>query len=330
MYIAIDAMSGDWGLSVAIPAAVTAVKKWDDLNLILVGDKEQIVSMLPAEYKDSSRILIQHASEVVLMDDHPVQALRQKKDSSMRVAIDLVKKNEATACLSSGNTGALMATSTLVLRTIKSIERPAICAAMPSQKGWVYTLDLGANVDVSAVQLHQFALMGIAMVQAIENIEKPTVGLMNVGSEESKGNKITQEAHALISNDENINYLGFVEGDDIYVGNVDVIVMGGLEGNIALKTSEGLAKYISAIIKQEFKANILNKIIALISYPILKNIAKKLSPSKYNGACLIGLNGIVVKSHGNADINGFLQAIGVTRQLAQNNTPEKIKNLIRT
>lgn len=335
MHIVIDAMGGDCGLSVTIPSVIKAVQKWSDIQITLVGNEQDIVNYLTQHHHNdyqqlNSKITIQHASEHISMEDHPVQALRQKKDSSMHVALKMVKEKQAQGCLSAGNTGALMAISTMILRTIKCIERPAICSPLPSQRGWVYVLDLGANVEVSAQQLYQFALMGTAMVQATENIAKPKVGLMNVGSEEIKGNKTTQEAHQLISDNPQINYQGFIEGDDIYMGNMDVVVMGGLEGNIALKTSEGLAKYIKSVIKAVFTSNMLMKAMALLCSPALNKISKQLSPSKYNGACFIGLNGIVVKSHGNADIGGFIKAIGVTRKLILDNTTDKITHLLST
>lgn len=331
MKIAVDVMSGDRGLSVTVPGVIKAARLWEDTHIIMVGDQQKIVDYIEKKHHHAyvqiaSKITIQHASETILMDEHPVQALRQKKNSSMHVAVNTVKNQEAEGCISAGNTGALMAISTLILRTIETIDRPAICAPMPSRRGWVYALDLGANIEITPQQLHQFALMGTAMVQAIEDVGEPKVGLMNVGAEEMKGSKITQEAHQLIGQDSLINYQGFVEGNDLYMGDVDVVVMGGLEGNIALKTSEGLAKYIAGVIKKEFTRHWLCRIVGLIGYPILKSIATNLSPSKYNGACFIGLNGIVVKSHGNAGIKGFVQAIGVTRKLILNQTPKKIKN----
>ncbi|MBT5500525.1 MAG: phosphate acyltransferase PlsX, partial [Thiotrichales bacterium] len=258
--------------------------------------------------KFADRINITHASEVINMSDSPSVALRHKKDSSMRVAINLVKNGEADACVSAGNTGALMSIARFVLKTIKGVDRPAIMSAVPTLTGPTHVLDLGANIDSKPSTLLQFAIMGSIAVQNTENIKNPSVGLLNVGSEELKGNEKSQETSELLKNS-SLNYIGFVEGDDIYKGNIDVIVCDGFEGNIALKASEGVAKMFSYFIRKSFNKNLFTKLVALIAQPVMRDFKSKVDPGKYNGASLLGLKGVVVKSHGNADVDSFLQAI---------------------
>ena len=256
----------------------------------------------------ADRIDVTHASEVINMSDSPSVALRHKKDSSMRIAINLVKNGDADACVSAGNTGALMSIARFVLKTIKGVDRPAIMSAVPTLTGPTHVLDLGANIDSRPSTLLQFAIMGSIAVQNTENIENPSVGLLNVGSEELKGNEKSQETSELLKNS-SLNYIGFVEGDDIYKGNVDVIVCDGFEGNIALKASEGVAKMFSYFIKKSFNKNLFTKLVALIAQPVMRDFKSKVDPGKYNGASLLGLKGVVVKSHGNADVDSFFQAI---------------------
>ncbi len=309
--VSIDASGGDFGLSVTINAGINALKSYDDLNVIFVGDQTGIEKELQKNSSYSKfvdRIEITHATEVINMSDSPSVALRHKKDSSMRVAINLVKNGAADACVSAGNTGALMSIARFVLKTIKGVDRPAIMSAVPTLSGPTHVLDLGANIDSKPRTLLQFGIMGSIAVQNTENIESPSVGLLNVGSEELKGNEKSQETSELFKKS-SLNYIGFVEGDDIYKGNIDVIVCDGFEGNIALKASEGVAKMFSYFIKKSFNKNLFTKLIALIAQPVMRDFKSKVNPGKYNGASLLGLKGVVVKSHGNADVDSFFQAI---------------------
>ncbi|NOQ79519.1 MAG: phosphate acyltransferase PlsX [Gammaproteobacteria bacterium] len=326
--LAIDAMGGDIGLDVTVPAAVDTLKDYAHLKIILVGDQsaiEQRLENCPASIRQ--QIVIQHASQVVGMDEKPASALRGKKDSSMRVAINLVKSGAADACVSAGNTGALMATGRFVLKTLPGIDRPAICSAIPTQTGHTHMLDLGANIDLSAQHLFEFAVMGSVLTSAIDSIEKPTIGLLNIGEEEMKGNEQVQQAAQLIANS-NLNYHGFIEGDDIYKGVVDVVVADGFVGNISLKTSEGVAKMIIFYIKREFNRNWLTKLAGLVAMPVLNAFKSKIDPRKYNGASLVGLKGIVVKSHGGADVFSFSNAIKVAMLEVENKVPQKISKVL--
>ena len=309
--VSIDASGGDFGFSVTINAGINALNTYDDLLINFVGDKTEIKKELKnnsLSSKFTDRIVITHASEVINMDDSPSVALRHKKDSSMRVAINLVKSGDADACVSAGNTGALLSIARFVLKTIKGVDRPAIMSAVPTLTGPTHVLDLGANIDSKPSTLLQFAIMGSIAVQNTENKDKPSVGLLNVGSEELKGNEKSQATSELLKKS-SLNYIGFVEGDDIYKGNVDVIVCDGFEGNIALKASEGVAKMFTFFIKKSFTKNLFTKIVALVAQPVMKDFKSKVDPGKYNGASLLGLKGVVVKSHGNADADSFLHAI---------------------
>lgn len=322
--VAIDAMGGDHGPSVTIPAAINALKKHPHLNLILVGDEQKLKDALSQHGAgDNPRMDVHHASQVVEMDEPPSRALRGKKDSSMRVAINLVKDGVANACVSAGNTGALMATSRFVLKTLKGIDRPAIISALPTTQGHTHMLDLGANIDSSAEVLYQFALMGSVLTRAVDNIDKPTVGLLNIGEEEIKGNEQVKAAHKILSESE-LNYIGYVEGDGIYTNSADVVVADGFIGNIALKSSEGVAKMISHTMKEEFKKNIFTWISALVALPVLNAIKKRIDPRSYNGASLVGLRGIVIKSHGSADALSFTTAISEAVLEVKTNVPELI------
>ncbi len=299
--IAVDAMGGDFGPEVTILASIKAVEKCKGLNIILVGKPEAIEHELAQTNTQlPSSITIYPATQVVEMDEPPALALKKKKDSSMRVAINLVKEGQAAACVSAGNTGALMATSKFVLKTIKGIDRPAICSALPAKTGHTHMLDLGANVDCSADQLFQFAVMGSVLASSVDANASPSVGLLNIGSEAMKGNETIKAASKILQSSA-LNYVGFVEGDDIYKGGTDVIVTDCFSGNISLKTGEGLASFVSHVIRTNFSSNILRKAVALIAYPILQAIKNKLDPRRYNGATLLGLNGVVVKSHGGSD-----------------------------
>ncbi len=323
--IALDAMGGDHGIDTVLPAALQALKQHPELELILVGDE----TLLNSKVSPQSRLHIHHASQVVEMHEMPSKALRQKKDSSMRVAINLVKSGEAQACVSAGNTGALMATARFVLKTLPYIDRPAICTALPTMTGQIHVLDLGANVDSSAQHLLQFAVMGSVLTSAINNIDNPRIGLLNIGAEEIKGNEQVKQAAQLLSS-KPINYTGFVEGDDIFKGTVDVVVCDGFAGNVALKASEGAAKMITHYFKQAFSANLLTKFAALVSMPVLKSLKHRIDPRRYNGASLLGLQGIVIKSHGGADALAFSYAIHEAILEVEKNVPERIRDQLDT
>lgn len=322
--IAIDAMSGDKGLEAVVPAAIDFLKEYDDTILTLVGDETRLNTEL-SRLKQSSneRLIIQHATQVVTMDEAPAQALRGKKDSSMRVAINLVKSGEADAAVSAGNTGALMATGRFVLRMLPGIDRPAICTAIPASTGHTYMLDLGANIDSTSEHLYQFAVMGSELARAIDATDKPRIGLLNIGSEDIKGNEQVKAAHEKLQNGD-FNYIGFVEGDDIFHGDVDVIVCDGFVGNVALKTSEGLAKMLSNELKARYTKSIFTKVAALISYPVLKAFRNRFDHRRYNGASFLGLKGIVIKSHGGADSVAFANAIGIARKAVMEKVPDRI------
>lgn len=303
-------MGGDHGLSVVIPACVRAVKRSPNLKLILVGVHDKISAALKSQGVFSTKQLsIVHASETVTMDELPSHALRNKKDSSMRVAINLVKEEKAHACVSAGNTGALMATARFVLKTLPGIDRPAIISEVPTMKGKTWVIDLGANVDSCAEHLFQFAVMGSALIQALEKKTKPKIALLNIGVEEIKGNDQVKRTAHMLAECSLINYIGYVEGDHFYSGEVDLVVCDGFVGNVALKASEGLAKLILMVLKESFNKNWLTKLTGLIALPVLKNLKNRLDPARYNGASLLGLNGIVVKSHGGASQLAFQCAI---------------------
>jgi glycerol-3-phosphate acyltransferase PlsX len=277
--------------------------------VILVGREEEVHRALErARPPDPARIEVRHASEVVAMDDAPAAALRGKRDSSMRVAVNLVKSGEAQACVSAGNTGALMAISKFVLKTLPGIDRPAICTVLPSLKGHTHMLDLGANVDCAPEHLLQFAIMGSVLVSSIEGKERPSVGLLNIGEEEIKGNEVVKQAAELLRASP-LNFLGNVEGTDIYKGTTDVVVCDGFVGNVALKTSEGLAQMLTTFLRREFKRNLLTRLAALMALPVLNAFKRRVDHREYNGASLLGLRGIVIKSHGSADRLAFRRAI---------------------
>lgn len=328
--IAIDAMGGDFGPEVTVAAASRILKKRQDVNLILVGLEDQIQAQLTKHnLKTSDRLSIQHATEVVAMDEPPAQALRKKKDSSMRVAINLVSEGKANAVVSAGNTGALMATAKFVLKTLPGIDRPAIMTTLPSTKGHTHMLDLGANVDSSADHLFQFAVMGSVTATAVDNLENPRVGLLNVGSEAMKGNAQVKAAEPLLQNS-NLNYIGFVEGDDIFTGDVDVVVCDGFVGNVSLKSTEGVAKMITHFMREEFNRNWFTKLIGLVAMPVLKSFKKRVDHRRYNGASLLGLKDIVIKSHGGADDYAFGVAIDVAILEVEKCVPMQIDSHLET
>jgi phosphate acyltransferase len=307
--IAIDCMGGDHGPHVTVPAALEFLRNHADVDIVLVGLRDALEAELKARRATAgARLRIHAASEVVLMDDPPAVALRSKKDSSMRVAVDLVKSGEAQACVSAGNTGALMAISRFVLKTLPGIDRPAIISVLPTMKGSTYVLDLGANVDCTAEHLLQFALMGSTLVSAVEHKDSPRVGLLNIGEETIKGNEVVKQAAELLRAS-GLNFIGNVEGDGIFKGDADVIVCDGFVGNVMLKSAEGLAQMMRAILRQEFMRSVLTKLVGVFVLPVLHAFRRRLDPRGYNGATLLGLRGIVVKSHGSADAFGFGRAI---------------------
>ena len=322
--LAVDAMGGDHGPKITVPASINALTRYDQLHIILVGDKELIEKELQKNKYTNTRLSIQHASEVVEMDESPQSALKNKKDSSMRVAINLIKEEKAQACVSAGNTGALMATARYVLKMLPGIDRPAIASSLPSQKGTTYMLDLGANTDCSAEHLLQFAVMGAMLVSSVTGNPNPSVGLLNIGSEDIKGNEIVKEASELLRRS-HLNFYGNVEGNDIFKGTTDVVVCDGFVGNVALKTAEGIAQLMGRFLTQEFKRNWMTKVMAFVSLLVLNRFKKRLDPRRYNGASFLGLKGIVIKSHGGADSYSFFFAIQTAIEESKNNVLEKIQ-----
>ncbi|MBS9777548.1 MAG: phosphate acyltransferase PlsX [Gammaproteobacteria bacterium] len=326
--IAIDAMGGDAGTESIASAVNLALKQLSSVNLVLVGDEQRITKALENQGLSSHpRLSIKHTTEVILSDDSPSSVLRNKKDSSMRVAIEMVAAGEADACVSAGNTGALMGLARYILRMLPGIDRPAICTTLPNKYGRIHWLDLGANVDSSAEQLMQFAVMGSALCSVVDGVESPEVGLLNIGSEAIKGNDQVKKAAELLKASP-LNYIGYVEGNDIYNGKVDVIACDGFVGNVALKTSEGLASLISGLLKENFTRNIFTKIAAAIAMPVLKRVTNTIDPGKYNGASLLGLNGIVIKSHGGADDKAFANAIRIAELEVQKQLPSQIRGML--
>lgn len=321
--IAIDAMGGDHGISVTVPASLDSLSKFSDIEIILVGKQDLINEELSKHPYDTSRVTVQHAEQVVEMDDLPSKALRNKRQSSMRIALNLVKDDEAQACVSAGNTGALMAVAKFVLKTLPDISRPAICTTMPTMKGHVHMLDLGANVGIDGETLAQFAIMGSVLTSAVDDNPTPRVSLLNIGEEEIKGHQRIKDAHKILR-ETNINYVGYAEGDDIFKGNVDVVACDGFDGNVALKASEGVAKMISFYLKEAFTKNWLTKLVAILSMPVLKAFKSKVDPRRYNGASLLGLKKTVIKSHGGADVFSFYHAIAEARLEVSKNIPERI------
>lgn len=320
--IALDAMGGDFGPSVVVPAALDYLAQARDVALVLVGNEAAIRKELSGA-RGHGRLAIRHASESVAMDEPPSKALRNKKDSSMRVAINLVKDGAADACVSAGNTGALMATARFVLKTLPGVDRPAIITTVPALAGSTHVLDLGANVDCSAIHLFQFAVMGSELVRAVEGVAAPKVGLLNIGQEEIKGNEQVRQAHELLASS-NLNYIGYVEGDDVYLGDVDVVVMDGFVGNVALKTSEGVAKLLGRFLKRSFNESWLTRLSGIAALPVLNRFRRTYDPRRYNGASLLGLKGIVIKSHGGADRIAFENAIRIAEQEIHCNVPARI------
>ena len=326
-------MGGDHGAPVTIPAAISFLKREPQAELILVGLEDVVRAELRKHKADTHpRLSVLHASEQVTMDDPLEVALRRKKDSSMRVAIELVKSGRAQACVSAGNTAALMAVSRYVLKTMAGVDRPAICSILPNQKdGPTYMLDLGANVDCGPHHLHQFAIMGSVLVAAMEGIERPTIGLLNVGTEDIKGNDVVKQTAKLLQADHErgvLNFYGNVEGNDIFKGTTDIVVCDGFVGNVTLKAVEGLARMVKNVMTTEFKRNPLTMLGALIANGALRAISHRLNPSRYNGASLLGLRGLVFKSHGGADAEAYEWAIRRAYEAAKNDVQAHLSSTI--
>lgn len=326
--ISLDAMSGDRGAEIVVRAAKATLDKYSKVELILVGDEAEIAGHVTRIVGEEKRLSIRNATQVVGMSESPVEALRKKKDSSMRVAIDVVKDGTAQACVSAGNTGALMATSKFVLKMLPGVDRPAIIAELPAIGGTVHMLDLGANTVSTAEQLFQFAVMGSIVTADISNIERPRVALLNIGVEDIKGNDMVRDGAALL-NASGLNYVGFIEGNEIFSGKADVVVTDGFTGNIALKTMEGTVGLASHYLRRAFTKNWLTKLQAIVAKSVLTNLSVDMDSRNYNGASLVGLNGIVIKSHGSADSHAFQHAIETAIVEVRNQVPQQIGNLLQ-
>lgn len=321
-------MSGDLGAEVVVRAAYQALQKNAALELIVVGDERELRGHVTRIVGDEPRLSIVHASEVVEMSDSPVDAMRKKKDSSMRIAINLVKEGRAAACVSAGNTGALMATAKFVLKMLPGIDRPAIITELPAKGGSLHMLDLGANTLCTAEHLFQFAVMGSIVTADITGVREPRVALLNIGAEDSKGNDTVKEAATMLSAS-TLNYVGFIEGSELFSGKADVVVTDGFTGNVALKTMEGTVGLAVHYLKRAFTRNLFAKMQAVLARPVLKHLSGRMDPRKYNGATLVGLNGIVIKSHGSADSFAFEHAIDTAVVEVQNQVPQQIGSLLQ-
>ncbi|QHG92646.1 phosphate acyltransferase PlsX [Coxiella endosymbiont of Amblyomma sculptum] len=328
--IALDAMGGDFGPKVVVPAALSILKKYPNVNLILVGKEEQLRPLVEedrSEIRDRWKIV--HTTEEVTMKDTPSQSLRVKKNSSMRIAINLVKEGRAQACVSAGNTGALMVTARYVLKTLPGIDRPAIIASFPTKDTQeVRVLDLGANVDSAPKNLYQFAVMGSILVAASENIPNPKIGLLNIGEEETKGNELVKKTNELFERSKAINYIGYVEGDSIFDNIANVVVCDGFVGNIVLKATEGIVKLITQYARSAFKEAWWTKLAVFPAIPIFKRLVQQIDPERYNGATFLGLNAIVIKSHGSANVRGFFSAVEEAIFEIDKNIPKLIKEKV--
>ena len=321
-------MSGDLGAEVVVRAAHKALREHVNIKLLLVGDQEELQGHVTRIIGDEQRLSIVHASEIVEMSDSPVDAMRKKKDSSMRVAINLVKDGKADACVSAGNTGALMATAKFVLKMLPGIDRPAIITELPAKGGTLHMLDLGANTTCTAEHLFQFAVMGAIVTEDITGVENPRVALLNIGAEDTKGIGTVKEAASML-NDSTLNYVGFIEGSELFSGKADVVVTDGFTGNVALKTMEGTVGLAAHYLKRAFTRNFFAKLQAILARPVLKHLGGRMDPRKYNGATLVGLNGIVIKSHGSADSFAFEHAIHTAVVEVRNQVPQQIGNLLQ-
>ncbi len=327
--LAIDCMGGDYGPSVIIPAAISALQQHSDLEIFLVGPQQDIQSHLKQFPKFGSRLKIQDASEVIGMSEKPSAALRRKPDSSMRKSLELVRDGQADACVSSGNTGALMALATVLLGTLPGIERPAITAELPNRKGSVTNmLDLGANIDASAEQLTSFAIMGHVLSERADGIENPRVALLNIGEEAIKGRDSIKLAGDMLSNQSEIDYVGYIEANEIFDGDVDVVVCDGFTGNNVLKACEGITRFLYDQLKTEFTSNWWSKAVSALVWPLLKRFQRRINPDQYNGASLLGLREIVIKSHGSADSKATLFAINKAITEIERQVPQAIQDKV--
>jgi glycerol-3-phosphate acyltransferase PlsX len=326
--LSLDAMSGDLGAEVVVRAASATLDKYTNIELKIVGDQAELQDLVTRIIGENSRIQIVHASEVVEMSEPPADALRKKKDSSMRVAINLVKDGSADACVSSGNTGALMATAKFVLKTLPGVDRPAFITELPAKGGSLHMLDLGANTQASAEQLFQYAMMGSIVSSDIVGIDRPRIALLNIGEEDIKGNDTVREAAALLK-ESTLNYVGFIEGNDLFSGMADVVVTDGFTGNVALKTIEGAVGLVHHFLKRAFTRNWFSKLQAILASPVLKSLAAEMDSRNYNGATLVGLNGIVIKSHGGADSVAFQHAIDTAIVEVRKQLPQQIGSLLQ-
>jgi len=321
-------MSGDLGTEVVVRAASATLDKYANIELKIVGDQVELQDLVTRIIGENSRIQIVHASEVVQMSEPPIDALRKKKDSSMRVAINLVKDGSADACVSSGNTGALMATAKFVLKTLPGIDRPAFITELPAKGGSLHMLDLGANTQASASQLFQYAMMGSIVSSDIAGIDRPRIALLNIGEEDIKGNDTIREAAALLK-ESTLNYVGFIEGNDLFSGMADVVVTDGFTGNVALKTIEGAVGLVHHFLRRAFTRNWFSKLQAILASAVLKSLAEEMDSRNYNGATLVGLNGIVIKSHGGADAVAFQHAIDTAIVEVRKQLPQQIGSLLQ-
>ena len=321
-------MSGDLGAEIVVRAAHSFLERHPNLELILVGDEAELDGLVTRIVGSEKRLSIRNSTEVVGMSEAPADALRKKKDSSMRVAINLVKDGTAAACVSAGNTGALMATAKFVLKMLPGIDRPAIIAELPAIGGTVHMLDLGANTVTNAAQLFQFAVMGSIVTADIRAIEEPRIALLNIGAEDIKGNDTVREGAALLEAS-GLNYIGFIEGNEIFSGKADVVVTDGFTGNVAVKTMEGTVGLASHYLRRAFVRNWLTKIQAMVAMPVLNKLSVEMDSRNFNGASLVGLNGIVIKSHGGADSYAFQHAIETALVEVKNQVPEQIRNLMQ-
>ncbi len=325
--LAVDAMGGDFGPDVTVPAVLRALSEQQDLRVLLFGDENKLQSLLGPRTAD--RLTLCHAEQSIGMGESPAIALRTKKQSSMALMLHAVSEGQADACVSAGNTGALMAMSRHILKTSESIDRPAIISALPREDGrHTFVLDLGANVGCDSEQLYQFAVMGQAVAQVLDGSRQPSVALLNIGSEDIKGNDQVKAANDLLRQDSALNYVGYVEGSDLFRDKVDVVVCDGFVGNVALKTVEGLARYVMSEVRREFKQSWWSRLLGLLVTPLWRKVEERINPSGYNGAAFVGLRGIVVKSHGNADAFEFCQAIYSARQYVDKKLPEQIESLL--
>lgn len=327
--VAIDIMGGDRGPHVFLDAIKQILTDFDAVSIILCGDESTLSSFTSALAPYSPRVSYEVCEQIVEMTDKPALAIRQKKQSSMRRALDLTQQDIAQSCVSGGNTGALMAMAYYVLKTIPGISRPALCTLLPTQNSKkVLLLDLGASINYDAENLYQYAVMGSVLMQQTQGIPSPAVALLNVGEEDIKGNSLVKHADSLIRNCESLNYVGYVEGDDIFAGETDVVVTDGFTGNVALKASEGIAKYLLEEIKTLSKETFFARILSKLALPLLKSLYQRMNPDQYNGASLLGLRSTVVKSHGNASSDACYYAIAQAINEAQQAVPEKIKTKI--